>query len=432
MRWPGAAPHPKRSKNSAASWMRMRETMMARLNSWLSPDVMHALGWALIHSLWQCVALAALAAALMAFSRRPSVRYLVATGALAAMLVALVATFFILVKPTQPAHLPLPAGQGLPSFAAPAAMSASVVAGTASTAAPVAMAAGAVISPLDSYRTPPARPAADFLPSNLLPWLVAAWLCGVALFSLRFAGGFLLLEYRRRTLCEPPNAHILSLCHDLQRKLGLNRAVLYLECAWIQAPAVIGWLGPIVLLPIAALSGLSEAQLRAVIAHELAHIRRHDFFINLLQVLVETLLFYHPAVWWLNKRIRAERELCCDEIAVAVCGDAVEYARALTMMEEWRSAPALAMAANRGPISERILHLLGLNSSRAGIRKIGFAGSILFLTTALVAGNALLGIAYPGPHVYSSSTPIGRLIRPATVQAQGAPQAQPAPQVAAT
>ncbi|HXS06768.1 MAG TPA: M56 family metallopeptidase [Rhizomicrobium sp.] len=368
---------------------------MARLNSWLSPDVMHALGWALIHSLWQCVALAALAAALMAFSRRPSVRYLVATGALAAMLVALVATFFILVKPTQPAHVPSPAGQGLPSFAVPAAMSPSVVAGNASTAAPVAMAAGAVISPLDSYRIRPARPAPDFLPSSLLPWLVAAWLSGVALFSLRFAGGFLLLEYRRRTLCEPPNAHILSLCHDLQRKLGLDRAVLYLECAWIQAPAVIGWLGPIVLLPIAALSGLSEAQLRAVIAHELAHIRRHDFFINLLQVLVETLLFYHPAIWWLNARIRAERELCCDEIAVSLTGDRLEYARVLTLMAEWEQAPALAMAANRGPLTARIFHILGRKSSGLGQRMLGLTGAILFLAAALGAANALFGIAYP-------------------------------------
>ena len=73
---------------------------------------------------------------------------------------------------------------------------------------------------------------------------------------------------------------------------------------------------------------------------------------NVFQVCVETLLFYHPAVWWLNKRIRAEREHCCDDIAVTLCGNAVEYARALTLMEEWRSAPCLAMAANRGPLTD--------------------------------------------------------------------------------
>ena len=131
-----------------------------------------------------------------------------------------------------------------------------------------------------------------------------------------------------------------------------------------------------------------------MIAHELAHIKRFDPFVNVFQVCVETLLFYHPAVWWLNKRIRAEREHCCDEAAVQICGDAVEYARALTLMEEWRSAPALAMAANRGPLTERILRLLGLNTLRSGIRSVGLTGSVLCLTAALIAGNALVGMAH--------------------------------------
>ena len=113
---------------------------------------------------------------------------------------------------------------------------------------------------------------------------------------------------------------------------------------------------------------------------------------NVFQVCVETLLFYHPAVWWLNKRIRAEREHCCDDMAVTLCGNAVEYARALTLMEEWRSAPVFAMAANRGPLTERIMRVLGLKTLGAGMRGIGLTGSLLCLTAALVAGNALLGI----------------------------------------
>ena len=106
-----------------------------------------------------------------------------------------------------------------------------------------------------------------------------------------------------------------------------------------------GWLRPVILLPVSALTGLSETQLRAVIAHELAHIARHDFFVNLLQTLVETLLFYHPAIWWLNKRIRAERELCCDDLALKVCPNPVVYASALFHLEEQRSRQmSLAMA----------------------------------------------------------------------------------------
>jgi uncharacterized protein YnzC (UPF0291/DUF896 family) len=158
---------------------------------------------------------------------------------------------------------------------------------------------------------------------------------------------------------------------------------------------VIGWVRPIVFLPATALTGLSEDQLQAVIAHELAHIQRLDAFVNVFQVCIETLLFYHPAVWWLNKRVRCEREHCCDEVAVSVCGDAVEYARALTVMEEWRSAPTFAMAANRGPLTDRIMRVLGLKTLGAGMRGIGLIGSLLCLSAALAAGNALLNLAHP-------------------------------------
>ena len=218
---------------------------------------------------------------------------------------------------------------------------------------------------------------------------------GVACFSLRSAGGFFLLERERRRQSIVVSPRVLEICHTLQDRIGIRRAIDYCECKWLQAPAVIGWFRPVVFLPVTALTGLSEEQLESVIAHELAHIQRLDPFVNVFQVCVETVLFYHPAVWWLNKRIRAEREHCCDETAVALCGNAVEYARALTLMEEWRGAPVLAMAANRGPLTERIVRVLGLKTLRAGMRGIGLTASVLCLTAALVAGNALLGMAHP-------------------------------------
>ena len=248
------------------------------------------------------------------------------------------------------------------------------------------------------------------------------------LFRSRSAGGFLLLERERRKQSNTVSDRMLALCLALQRRLGLARAIRYCECEWLQAPAVIGWFRPIVLLPVTALTGLSEEQLRSVIAHELAHIQRFDAFVNAFQVAVETLLFYHPAVWWLNKRIRAEREHCCDDTAVSLCGNPVEYARALTLMEEWRSAPALAMAANRGPLSERIFRVLGLKSSGSATRAAGIASGIVCLTAALAAGNALFGIAYPKMHA-SASRPQVMLgqIGLALAQSSAAPSASPAP-----
>jgi len=118
-----------------------------------------------------------------------------------------------------------------------------------------------------------------------------------------------------------------------------------------------------VLLPVRALTGLTEAQIEAVIAHELAHIRRLDCFVNLFQIATETLLFYHPAVVVGEPAdSRRARELL-RRPAIAICGDAVNYARALTLMEEWRTAPALMMAANRSPLGERVMRLLGWNGT---------------------------------------------------------------------
>jgi beta-lactamase regulating signal transducer with metallopeptidase domain len=378
---------------------------MTNLTSWFSPSVLHSLGWALLHFLWQGTALAALAAVLISLCQRASARYVVAVGTLVLMLAAPFATFFFL----------------MPSGVAASATSSPVARATvASNAVPVTSSGISRLSPsLDA-----------------LPWLVEVWLFGVAFFSLRSAGGFLLLERVRRKQSTTPAARVLEICQTLQRQLRLDRAIRYCVCQWLQAPAVIGWFRPIVLLPMTALTGLSEEQLQSVIAHELAHIQRLDPFVNLFQIAVESLLFYHPAVWWLNKRIRAEREHCCDDVAVSLCGNPVEYARALTLMEEWRSAPILAMAANRGPLSERIFRVLGLQAIGAGTRGIGLTGGLLCLTAALVAGNALLGIAYPKPTVHASEgsraqSSLAKLVRTATASAQASPATTSAPSTGA-
>jgi beta-lactamase regulating signal transducer with metallopeptidase domain/sporulation protein YlmC with PRC-barrel domain len=367
----------------------MTTALTSTLTHWLSPAAMQSLGWALLHFLWQGTALAALAAAAMALCRRASTRYLVAVGALALMLLAPLATFFFYSQQfnTQP-H--------------------SGVADTAKSS-PLAAAESSSIARGRAAASGSTQNSAFAASRHALPmfeaWLVEAWLLGVAFFSLRSAGGFLLLEHERRKQSSVVSPRVLEICLTLQRQFGLDRAIAYCECAWLQAPAVIGWFRPIVFLPVTALSGLSEEQLELVIAHELAHIRRFDPFVNVFQVCVETLLFYHPAVWWLNKRIRAEREHCCDDTAVAFCGNAVEYARALTLMEEWRSAPTLAMAANRGPLTERVVRVLGLKTLGAGMRGIGLTGSVLCLTAALVAGNALLGMAHPSTARAASISP---------------------------
>jgi beta-lactamase regulating signal transducer with metallopeptidase domain/uncharacterized protein YnzC (UPF0291/DUF896 family) len=341
--------------------------MITAMPHWLSPHAMHALGWSLLHFLWQGTALAALAAVLMALCRRSSARYVVGLSVLVLMSIAPLVTFSYL----QQTDVPSSVRNSSPLVSA---------------AWPLATSTRSASVSSQSLRVSS---------SDAIALLVQAWLFGVAIFSLRSAGGFVLLERERRKRASVVSERVLEICYTLQDHLGISRTIQYCECKWLQAPAVIGWFRPIVFLPATALTGLSEDQLQAVIAHELAHIQRLDAFVNVFQVCVETLLFYHPAVWWLNRRIRAEREHCCDDIAVSLCGDAVEYARALTLMEQWRSAPVFAMAANRGPLTDRIMRVLGLKRLGAGMRGIGLMGSLLCLSAALAAGNALLNLAHP-------------------------------------
>jgi len=262
----------------------MTTEMTTSLMNWLSPTVMHSLGWALLHFLWQGTALAALAAAAMALCRRTSARYVVGVGALVLMLLVPLVTFLFYAQQR--------------SGVADTAKSSPLAAVAWPTARDRAAASGSTqISFIGRSALAPSLDA--------LPWLVEAWLLGVALLSLRSAGGFFLLERERRRQSAVVSPRVLEICHTLQNKIGLNRAIAYCECKWLQAPAVIGWFRPVVFLPVTALTGLSEDQLQSVIAHELAHIQRLDPFVNVFQVCVETLLFYHPAVWWLNKRIRA-------------------------------------------------------------------------------------------------------------------------------
>ena len=144
----------------------------------------------------------------------------------------------------------------------------------------------------------------------------------------------------------------------LAGRLRVSRPVTMLESCLAETPAVVGYLRPAILIPAGLLTGLPPEQVEAILLHELAHIRRHDYAVNVLQTLVEGLLFYHPAVWWVSGVIRAERENCCDDVVVAVVGDARGYAAALAELEWRRSVGQPALAARGGNLLRRIRRLL--------------------------------------------------------------------------
>jgi hypothetical protein len=190
----------------------------------------------------------------------------------------------------------------------------------------------------------------------------------VALVSLYHFGGW--LQARRLTLrgTRPVSEAWVMTFRRLRHRLGIERAVVLLESSAVSVPAVVGWLRPVILVPASVFAGLTPEQLEAVLAHELAHVRRHDYLVNLIQAMVESLLFYHPAVWWVSRQVRLERECCCDDLAVAVCGDRLGYARALTVLEGMREGmrapvPQLALGASGtdgGSLLRRIRRIAGL------------------------------------------------------------------------
>jgi beta-lactamase regulating signal transducer with metallopeptidase domain/parvulin-like peptidyl-prolyl isomerase len=221
----------------------------------------------------------------------------------------------------------------------------------------VTVASEATVSPVAS---PP--PAGTFLAQWLRthrPWVVAFWLCGVLVLSVRLTIGLVGAELARRRKIAAVAEPVQQIVHRLAERLQIRRAIRVFESTLAEVPTLVGWLRPVILLPASAITGLTPSQLEAILAHELAHVRRNDAIVNLLQTVVETLLFYHPAVWWLSRRIRQEREHCCDDVAVAVCGDRVAFARALTAMEELRAAPRWALAASGGSLVERVRRIVG-------------------------------------------------------------------------
>jgi hypothetical protein len=238
-----------------------------------------------------------------------------------------------------------------------------------------------------------------------------------------------MLERMRRE-AEPLSHELAFRCRQLARHVGLARGVQFAQSALLAVPVVVGWLRPIVLIPISTLTGLSPQQIDSVILHELAHIRRLDAFANLFQILVETLLFYHPAVWWVSHRIRIEREHCCDDIAVAIGGDSFGYAMALTLLESERAFPSMALAATGGALKTRVKRLLGQDTAPS--RPYHLAPLAVALI-ALVLGACTLDAMATAP---TDATPAQMSVAvaeptPAPVIA-AAPVSAPAPAAATT
>ncbi len=309
----------------------------------LGGPLAQAIGLALLHALWQgAIVAGALTAVLALLTRRSaSIRYAFACGALALVFLLAVITAW--------------------RSYSPRSESAITPQTVVSVSADDAVLIAASETPRSWHDT-----WLDALAIVLshIPQIVVAWLAGVLILTTRLAVSWSRARALAGRGAVAADSSWQRVAARLSDALGLRGVVRLVVSNGVDVPSVVGWLKPVVLLPVSTFSGLTPEQLEMVLAHELAHIRRHDFLVNAMQSVVETLLFYHPAVWWLSHQIRIERENCCDDLAVSVCGDAIQYARALAQLEELR-APTLALAANGGSLIERVRRLVGSHSDRS-------------------------------------------------------------------
>jgi len=350
---------------------------MSLMPAVLDHPLAREVSWVLLHSLWQ----GALVGAAFALARHglrgraAQVRYLAGCLALAAMAAGPVATLWL---------WPAPGTPGAPLMAA---------AGAEGLLRPLASAGAAAL---------PGREAGWWLfgPEaglwwRLGPWVSAAWALGVAVCLLRLMRGCAWVRRARRCGTERVEPAWLGIVDDLRLRLEISRPVRLLRSALVEVPTVIGWLRPVILLPASALTGLTPEQLEAILAHELAHVRRFDYLVNACQCALETLMFYHPAVWWVSRCVREEREHCCDDLVVKVCSNRLAYARALAVLaESGLGAPGLAFAASGAPLLTRIRRLLGTGAETgpATARQLTGLG-LLAASLPLILGGVWLMFA---------------------------------------
>lgn len=366
------------------------------------------IGWAIVHSVWQAGVIAVLTAGALFTLRRAAAatRYWVAVFGLAMMAATPVATVYVWqisgVAPSSPAkHQDVLAGQ---------------------TAAPPSISNGAPLDkPAVTTRAERGSATAALGSSGSLEryfgWIVAVWLLGVLVFSMRTVAGFMWARRLTREGTKAVNDQLRGTAARIADHMGIRTAVRVLESSRVSVPMLVGWVRPVMLMPASVLTGLLPQQIEAILAHELAHVRRHDYVINLLQTVVETLYFYHPAAWWLSGRIREEREHACDDLAVAACGgDRVFYSRVLLMVEESRgAAPALAVAVSGGSLPRRIQRLLGVEQAHLDIGPRWYAG-VFTIALAVVTAGGLIDDGQPRENESSWAASVDtRHARPDTV-----------------
>ncbi len=350
------------------------------MNFHLSHTLTQSLGWTFLHSLWQGALVALLLAAILVRlqQQKAQLRYGVSVGALLLVFVAAIGTFYYYYTDKNGNREKMP-------------LTITLSANNETSSDQTLQLNGLQDSPSSSvYIIEPTKSFSDYI-KDYLPIIVRFWLLGTVLLLLRLLGGLSYIAYLRKTQISEIEVSWQMRFQSILERIGLKKAVRLVESGLVKTPIVIGYLKPMVLMPVGTINALSPQQVEAILAHELAHILRNDFIINILQYIIEAIFYYHPAVWWISANIRTEREHCCDDAAVLVCGNSLTYAKALVALQEMTvHTPVLALSFAGGKkkyqLLNRVRRILNQPQNKSNLMEK------LTATCLLIAGILILSL----------------------------------------
>lgn len=301
-----------------------------------------ALGWTLLHSLWIGALVCLLWRLSLLGKRSPNWRYLSSLIALASLFVLVMSTFAWELSQLTPTDV----------LAQTIGTESNTQAPSSSPAEAPALTSDSWLDGLSEWITP------------YFPWISLAWISGIILLSLRLLGGWLYLEYLRRSGRHSVPLQWQKQVETLSIAMNIRRKVQLIESNLLDHPITMGFFKPIILFPLGMISQMPPEQIEAIILHELAHIKRADYLVNYFQSIVEIILFFHPAVWWISQDLRESREHCCDDLALAQGFDRWQYAQALLQLTKTnissKTILAMSLTGNKhSQLSRRIHRLFG-------------------------------------------------------------------------
>lgn len=332
-----------------------------------SEDLIYALGWTVLHSFWQALAIGLLMAVGMMFLQQKSakLRYELAAFSLFLVLISSLTTFLVYYETAQVAT----------DFTTIDLQTVVAVAGTSEA----------------SISLPSSIESSMQYFNEHIPLVVAIWFLGVCFFIIRLMGGLAYIQRIKHTQNKPAPTYWTDRMEQLCKRLRIRRPVKLVESSLATVPMVVGYLKPVVLMPIGAINGLSAPEVDAILAHELAHVYRNDFLLNIFLSVIEVLFYFNPAVWWIAANVRTERENCCDDIAIKLCGNSLVYAKALLSLQELsQSVPGYAMAFTgpKNQLLQRIKRILSQPRTQSNMFEKFTATCLLMFTVVLFSIGA--------------------------------------------